>query len=73
MECGLVSDRELVGSCGQAAPLLEAVDARLDGVLLLVGLAVEDGRLVTEPTSPQAVTDLVGRLRNDRTEALART
>ncbi|MEY9484231.1 hypothetical protein RKD26_000025 [Streptomyces calvus] len=30
MECGLVGDRELVCSCGQASPLLETVDAPLD-------------------------------------------
>ncbi len=71
MECGLVGDRELVGSCGQAAPLLEAVDAPLDGVALLVRLAVEAGRAATEAPSPQAVANLVGRLWDDRTDAPA--
>lgn len=59
-------DETFVGSCGQATPLLEAVDAPLDGVLLAC-LAVEAGRTATEPASPQAVADLVGRLRDDRT------
>ncbi len=71
MECGLVGDRELVGSCSQAAPLLEAVDAPLDAVPLLVCLAVEAGRTATESTPTQAVADLVGRLRDDRTDAPA--
>jgi hypothetical protein len=71
VECGLVGDRELVGSCGQAALLLEAVDAPLDGVPLLVDLAVEAGRTATESASPQAVADLVGRLRDDRTDTPA--
>jgi hypothetical protein len=52
-------------------PLLEAVDAPLDGVPLLVCLAVEAGWTATEATSPQAVADLVGRLRADRTDAPA--
>ncbi|GAA2600316.1 hypothetical protein GCM10009863_12070 [Streptomyces axinellae] len=69
MECGLVGDRELVGSCGQAAPLLEAVDAPLDGVPLFVCLVVEAGRTATGSPSPQAVANLVGRLRDDRTDA----
>ncbi|GGT81200.1 hypothetical protein GCM10010256_46170 [Streptomyces coeruleorubidus] len=69
--CGLEGDRELVGSCGQAAPLLEAVEAPLDGVPLLVDLAVEAGRTATEPASPQAVADVVGRLRDDRTDTPA--
>lgn len=71
MECGLVGDREFVGSCGQAAPLFEAVDAPLDGVPLLVCLAVEAGRAATESASSQAVADLVGRLWDDRTDAPA--
>jgi hypothetical protein len=49
----------------------EAVDAPLDGVPLLVDLAVEAGRTATEPASPQAVADLVGRLRDDRTDTPA--
>lgn len=71
MKCGLVGDGEFVGSCGRAAPLLEAADAPLGGVALLVGLAVEAGRTATEPASPQAVADLVGRLRDDRTDTPA--
>ena len=71
MECGLVGDRELVASRGQAAPLLEAVDAAFDGVPLLVGLAVEAGRAAALAASPQAVADLVGRLRDDRADSPA--
>ena len=71
VECGLVGDGEFVGSCGQAAPLLEAVDAPFDGVALLVCLAVEAGRSAAESASPQAVTELVGRLRDDCTDAPA--
>lgn len=38
MECGLVGDCELVGSCGQAAPLLETTDptSHLNIRLLLI-------------------------------------
>lgn len=71
MECGLVGDGEFVGPCGQAAPLLEAVDAPLDGFPLLVGLTVETGRAATESASPQTVADLVGRLRDDRADSPA--
>lgn len=71
MECGLVGDGEFVGSCGQTTPLLEAVDAPFDGVALLVCLAVEAGRSAAESASPQAVTELVGRLRDDCTDAPA--
>jgi transposase len=45
VECGLVGGREFAGPCGQAAPLLEAVDAPLDGVPLL-GPAFGDHRTV---------------------------
>lgn len=45
--------------------------APFDGVSLLVGLAVEAGRTATESASPQAVADLVGRLRDDRADAPA--
>jgi hypothetical protein len=71
VECGLVGDGELVGSCGQAAPLLEAVDASFDGVALLVGLGVEAGWAAAEPASPQAVADLVGRLGDDSSDSPA--
>jgi hypothetical protein len=71
VECGLVGDGKLVGSCGQAAPLFEAVDAPLNAVALLVCLAVEAGRTATKSALPQAVADLVGRLRDDRTDAPA--
>jgi len=45
----------LVGSGGQAAPLLESVDAALDAVALLVGLAVEAGWAAASAPSPLAV------------------
>lgn len=69
MECGLVGNGELVGSHGQAAPLLEPVDASFDGVALLVRLGVETGRATTGATSPQSVTDLVGGLRDHGTDS----
>lgn len=65
MKCGLVGDGELVCSGGQATPLLEVIDAPLDGVALFVGLAVEAWRAATSAASPQAVADLVARLRDD--------
>ncbi len=65
MECGLVGDGELVRSHGQAAPLLESVDAPLDGVALLVRLGVESWWATAGAASPQTVADLVGRLRYD--------
>ncbi|OII68634.1 hypothetical protein BJP39_20650 [Streptomyces sp. CC77] len=68
MERGLVGDGELVRSHGQTTPLLEPVDAPLDGIALLVCLSVEAGRATTGATSPQTVTDLVGRLRNHGTD-----
>ena len=69
MECGLVSDGELVRPHGEAAPLLEPGDAPLDGIALLVCLGVEAGRAASGAASPQAMADLVGGLRNDRTDA----
>jgi hypothetical protein len=47
VECGLVSDGELVRPQGQTAPLLEPVDASLDRVALLVGLGIEGRRATT--------------------------
>ncbi|GAA2776680.1 hypothetical protein GCM10010521_64240 [Streptomyces rameus] len=35
VECGLVGEGQFVCACGQAAPLLEAVDAPLDGARCL--------------------------------------
>lgn len=69
MERGLVGGGEFVGSHGQAAPLLESVDASFDSVPLLVDLAVEAGRAATVAPPPQAVPDLVGGLRNDSPDA----
>lgn len=69
MECGLVGDSEFVRSHGQATPLLETVDAPIDGVALLVCLGVEAGRATSGATSSQAVTDLVSGLRDDGADA----
>lgn len=49
----------------------EAVEAPLDGIAPLVRLAVETGRVAAESDTPQAVADLVERLRDDRTDAPA--
>lgn len=65
VECGLVGDGELVGPHGQAAPLLERVDASFDGVALLVCLGVEGRWAASGAASPQPVADLVGRLGDD--------
>ncbi|GGW13425.1 hypothetical protein GCM10018980_72300 [Streptomyces capoamus] len=59
MECGLVGDGESVGSCGQAAPLFEAVDAPLNSAALLVGSRIEAGWAPALAVSPQTVADLV--------------
>ncbi|GAA2303935.1 hypothetical protein SVIO_083320 [Streptomyces violaceusniger] len=69
MECGLVSDGELVRPHREAAPLLESGGAPLDGIAPLVCLGVEAGRAATGAASPQTVADLVGGLRDDRTDA----
>lgn len=71
MEWGLVGDGEFVGSHGQAAPLFEAVDAAFDGVPLFVGIGVEAGWPASKTTAPQAVANLVGRVRNDSADAAA--
>ncbi|KPC61641.1 hypothetical protein ADL29_23630 [Streptomyces chattanoogensis] len=69
MECGLVGDGELVRSHGQAAPLLESIDASLDGVALLVRLGVESWWATVGAASPQTVADLVGRLGDDSADS----
>src|SRR5690606_33131912 len=69
VECGLVSDGELVRPHSKAAPLLEPGDAPLDGIALFVCLGVETGRAASGAASPQAMADLVGGLRNDRADA----
>ena len=69
MECGLVGDGELVRSHGQAAPLLEPVDAPFDRVALLIRLRVESGWSAARTASPQTVADLVGRLGDDSTDS----
>jgi hypothetical protein len=65
VECGLIGEGKFVGSHGQAAPLLESGDAAFDGIALLVCLGVEAGRAA----SPEAVSDLVGGLRDDGPDA----
>lgn len=65
MKRGLVGSGELVRSHGQAAPLLEPVDAAFDRVALLVRFGVESGRPASGAASPQTMADLVGRLGND--------
>jgi hypothetical protein len=69
VQCGLIGDGELVRSHGQTTPLLEPIDTPLDGVALLVCLSIESGRATTGATSPQSVTDLVGRLRDHGTDS----
>ena len=63
MECGVVGDGELVRPHCEAAPLPESGDAPLDGIALLVRLDVEAGPPASGATSPQAVAELVGELR----------
>lgn len=69
MECGLVGKGEFVGSHGQAPPLFESGDAAFDGVAFFVCLAVEARRAASGTASPEAVTDLVGGLRDDSSDA----
>lgn len=61
MESGQVDGRGLLVTGDDAAPLLQAVDAPLDGVALLVGLAVESRWPAAPAFPPQSVTSLVGR------------
>ncbi|CAL9660755.1 hypothetical protein SUDANB126_06994 [Streptomyces sp. enrichment culture] len=65
VEGSLVGEGEFVASQGQAAPLLEPVDASLDRVAPLVRLGVESRWPPAGTASPQAVADLVGGLRGD--------
>jgi hypothetical protein len=51
---------------GDRAVALELVDRPLDDVALFVGLGVEVGWAATVAASFRAVTDLIGRLGNDR-------
>lgn len=66
MESGEVDGGGLLVAGGNPSPLFEAVDASLDGVALLVCLAVEGRRpaAVAAPTEPVAL--LVGWDRDDR-------
>lgn len=68
MECALVGGGKPVRAQSQSAPLLQAVDAPLDGVALFVCLGVEGGRSAAAAASPQTVADLVGGLGNDGTD-----
>lgn len=54
---------------GDAAPLLEAVDAPLDGVALLVCLAVEGRRSAARLSALPPVGLLIGAFRNHRADA----
>lgn len=60
MESGQVDGRGLLVTGGDAAPSLQGVDAPLNGVGLLAGLAVE-GRWVRRPGFLAAVGDVAGR------------
>ncbi|RAJ48514.1 hypothetical protein K388_07016 [Streptomyces sp. KhCrAH-43] len=62
MERGLVGEGELVRSYGQVAPVLEASDAPLNRVALLVRRRVESRRATAGAASPQPVAYLVGQL-----------
>lgn len=64
MESGQVDGCGLLTAGGEPTPR-QVVDASLDGVALLAGLAVE-GRW---PASPQPVASLVLRERNHRSDA----
>ena len=64
-----ISDRELVRPHGKAAPLLEAGDAPLDCLALLVCLSVEAARSRLRRDLAEDVTDLVGGLRDDGPDA----
>ncbi|MDQ1034612.1 hypothetical protein QFZ75_001028 [Streptomyces sp. V3I8] len=65
VECGLAGDGELARSYGQAAPLLESVDAPFDSVALRVRLGVGGRWSTSDAASPQPVADLAGRLGDD--------
>ncbi len=69
MECGPVRESEFVGPHGQAAPLLKSIDASLDDIALLVRLSIKGGRAASGTTSPEAVSNLVGRLRDNRSDS----
>jgi hypothetical protein len=69
MESGKVDGGGLVVSSGQAAPLLELVDAPLDGVAPFVCLAVEGRRPAAATAEAFAVGGLVGWLRDHRPDS----
>jgi hypothetical protein len=58
VESGEVDGCGLVVSGGEAAPVLDAVDASFDGVALLVGRAVEGGWSAAPAAAPPAVGGL---------------
>jgi len=69
VDCGLEGTGKFVGSHGQAAPLIESGDAAFDGIALFVCHGVEAGRAASSTASPEAVSDLVGGLRDDGPDA----
>ncbi|ANS70670.1 transposase subunit [Streptomyces lincolnensis] len=69
MESGQVDGCGLLVAGGDPAPLFEAVDAPLDGVALLVGLAVEGRRPASAAALSQPVASLVRRDRDHRPDA----
>lgn len=71
MEAGQVDGRGLLVAGGDSSPLLEAVDAPLDGVALLVCLAVKGGRAPASAASPRPVDVLVRPDRDDSPDATA--
>lgn len=70
MEPGEVNLGGLLVAGGDAPPLLEAIDASLDGVPLLVSVSVKHGWSATVAAASRAVGPLVGRDRNHGTGSL---
>lgn len=66
MQSRLAGQGELARAHRRTAPSLQAVDAPFDGVAPLVRLRTETWWPVIGSAFPQAVSDLVGRLRGDR-------
>ena len=65
MESGQVDGGSLLVAGRNPSPLLQAVDASLDSVALLVCLAVESRRPAAVAASTEPVTLLVGWNRDD--------
>lgn len=68
MEPGEVNHGGLLVAGRDAPPLLEAIDASLDGVPLLVSVSVKHGWSATVAAASHAVGPLVGRDRNHGTD-----